>query len=106
MSIAPGSLAIIVDVETAIEASAFAFGVAPMELIAHDRHQPLATYRMVAMRVARIFGHSLPAIGRSFGDRDHTTVLHACRRVEADADLERRARLIADEIHNTPRSLF
>jgi hypothetical protein len=39
---------------------------------------------MVAMYLAREYTtHSLPAIGRLFGGRDHTTVMHACARVEA-----------------------
>lgn len=105
MSIAPGSLAITISVEATIEAAAIAFGVDPDDLVAWDRSQPLTTYRQIAMRAARMFGHSFPVIGRSFG-RDYSTVIHACRRVEADPDLERRARIIADDLIHTPRSLF
>jgi chromosomal replication initiator protein len=40
--------------------------------------------RQVAMYLAReLTSRSLPDIGRRFGGRDHTTVLHACRRIEA-----------------------
>jgi chromosomal replication initiator protein len=54
-----------------------------------DFHSPqrarrVARPRQVAMYLARILTtRSLPEIGRRFGGRDHTTVLHACRRVEA-----------------------
>ena len=36
--------------------------------------------------------HSLPEIGDAFGGRDHTTVLHACRRIEALAETDGRLR--------------
>lgn len=40
--------------------------------------------RQMAMTLAReITGHSLPAVGRMFGGRDHTTVIHALRAVRA-----------------------
>lgn len=105
MSIAPGSLALTYDVELVVFAAAEAFGVTPAELVGPGRDRPLVWYRQIAMRAARLGGHSLAAIGLAF-DRDHTTVLHACQRVEANPDFELRARIIADEIANTPRSLF
>jgi chromosomal replication initiator protein len=41
----------------------------------------------VAMYLSRkLTTRSLPEIGRRFGGRDHTTVLHACRRIEALID--------------------
>ena len=54
-----------------------------------DFHSPqrarrVARPRQVAMYLARkLTTRSLPEIGRRFGSRDHTTVLHACRRIEA-----------------------
>ncbi|GAA0558464.1 chromosomal replication initiator protein DnaA [Rhizomicrobium electricum] len=59
------------------------------KLDVRDFHSPqrarrVARPRQVAMYLARILTtRSLPEIGRRFGGRDHTTVLHACRRVEA-----------------------
>jgi chromosomal replication initiator protein len=57
------------------------FGVSPDELLSPARTARIAWPRQVAMYLAReLTGESLPAIGRQFGGRDHTTVLHAWRR--------------------------
>jgi chromosomal replication initiator protein len=58
-----------------------AFGVTLEELLSSSRAQPLAWPRQVAMYLAReLTDATLPAIGRAFGGRNHTTVLHAYRR--------------------------
>lgn len=60
------------------------FGLAPRELLSSARAPRVAWPRQLAMYLVReLTGESLPAIGRSFGGRDHTTVLHACRRTAA-----------------------
>jgi chromosomal replication initiator protein len=65
-------------------AAAQHFGVSPDELLSTARTQRIAWPRQVAMYLAReLTGESLPAIGRHFGGRDHTTVLHAWRRTSA-----------------------
>ncbi len=57
------------------------FGLSNQELLSSSRTPRIAWPRQVAMYLAReLTGESLPAIGRHFGGRDHTTVLHACRR--------------------------
>jgi chromosomal replication initiator protein len=57
------------------------FGVSAEELLSSSRAARIAWPRQVAMYLAReLTSESLPAIGRHFGGRDHTTVLHACRR--------------------------
>jgi chromosomal replication initiator protein len=57
------------------------FGISSEELISSERTARLAWPRQVAMYLAReLTQESLPAIGREFGGRDHTTVLHAWRR--------------------------
>jgi chromosomal replication initiator protein len=58
-----------------------AFGVSMDELLSTSRAAPIAWPRQVAMYLAReLTDQTLPAIGRAFGGRNHTTVLHACRR--------------------------
>ncbi len=60
------------------------FGISREELLSSARTRRIAAARQVAMYLAReLSGESLPAIGREFGGRDHTTVLHAWRRTSA-----------------------
>lgn len=60
------------------------FGVGVHELENARRARAVARPRQVAMYLAReMTPRSLPEIGRAFGGRDHSTVLHAVRRVEA-----------------------
>lgn len=59
------------------------FGVPLIEMSSHRRGRAVARPRQVAMYLTReLTKLSLPAIGRRFGGRDHTTVMHACRVVE------------------------
>jgi chromosomal replication initiator protein len=67
------------------EAAADLFGVSRDDLLARDRTPHVAFARQVAMYVAReLTDETLPAIGRGFGGRNHTTVLHAYRRIATD----------------------
>jgi len=60
------------------------FGISSAELVSSARVARVAWPRQLAMYLAReLTGESLPAIGRQFGGRDHTTVLHAWRRASA-----------------------
>jgi chromosomal replication initiator protein len=60
------------------------FGLSADELLSSARTHRIAWPRQVAMYLSReLTGESLPAIGRHFGGRDHTTVLHAWRRTAA-----------------------
>jgi chromosomal replication initiator protein len=57
------------------------YGVSLSELKADTRRQQVAQARGLAMYLTRqLAGLSYSHIGRQFGRRDHTTVLHACRR--------------------------
>jgi chromosomal replication initiator protein len=60
------------------------FGLTREELLSSTRVARIAWPRQLAMYLAReLTSESLPAIGRLFGGRDHTTVLHAWRRTSA-----------------------
>ena len=66
-------------------AAAEAFGITREDLLARDRTPRIAFARQVAMYLAReLTDETLPAIGRRFGGRNHTTVMHAHRRVSAE----------------------
>ena len=62
------------------------------DLLSKRRNRTVARPRQLAMALAKeLTNHSLPEIGDAFGGRDHTTVLHACRKVaelrESNADV-------------------
>ena len=61
------------------------------DLLSKKRSRSIARPRQVAMALAKeLTNHSLPEIGDAFGGRDHTTVLHACRRIKALRETEKR----------------
>ncbi len=54
------------------------------DLLSAKRSRSIARPRQMAMALSKeLTSHSLPEIGERFGGRDHTTVLHACRKVKA-----------------------
>jgi chromosomal replication initiator protein len=58
------------------------FKVRLSDLSSKRRNRSIARPRQIAMALAKeLTSHSLPEIGEAFGGRDHTTVLHACRKV-------------------------
>ncbi len=70
------------------------FGVSSEELVSSSRVARIAWPRQIAMYLSReITGQSLLSIGHEFGGRDHTTVLHACRRASAKISSEESSRL-------------
>jgi chromosomal replication initiator protein len=75
-------------------------GVSRETLSSTDRSARVAWARQVAMYLSReLTDATLPAIGRAFGGRNHTTVLHACRRaterIAADAEAHELVRSLA-----------
>lgn len=58
------------------------YGMTPVEMFGVSHQRRLARPRQIAMYLCRMLTkRSLPDIGRRFGGRDHTTVLHSMRRV-------------------------
>jgi len=63
------------------------------ELLSRKRTRMIARPRQMAMALAKeLTEHSLPEIGDAFGGRDHTTVLHACRKIEELCETDGRIR--------------
>jgi chromosomal replication initiator protein len=86
-------------VERIQEATAAEFGLAREALLARDRTPRVAFARQVAMYLAReLTDHGLPALGREFGGRNHTTVLHAWKRVSELVDKPGEKRETVDSI--------
>jgi chromosomal replication initiator protein len=68
------------------------FGLDLAELLSGTRATRVAWPRQVAMYLAReLTDETLPAIGRDFGGRNHTTVMHACRRTASRMKSDREA---------------
>jgi len=73
------------------------------DMLSKARTRTVARPRQMAMCLAKdLTNHSLPEIGDAFGGRDHTTVLHACRRI---AELKERTPDIAEDYRNLTRLL-
>lgn len=73
------------------------------DMISKRRSRSVARPRQVAMALAKeLTNHSLPEIGDAFGGRDHTTVLHACRKIK---ELQEESADINEDMKNLLRSL-
>ncbi|EAR20782.1 chromosomal replication initiator protein DnaA [Nitrococcus mobilis] len=73
------------------------------DLLSKRRSRSITRPRQIAMALAKsLTSHSLPEIGNAFGGRDHTTVLHACRKV---AELMKADTRLAEDYNNLLRTL-
>jgi chromosomal replication initiator protein len=73
------------------------------DLLSKRRSRSVARPRQVAMALSKeLTSHSLPEIGDAFGGRDHTTVLHACKRIKELRDVEQR---VKEDYSNLLRTL-
>jgi chromosomal replication initiator protein len=79
------------------------FRIRQAEMTSARRAREVARPRQIAMYLAKqLTPRSLPEIGRRFGGRDHTTVIHAVRQIEklrkADAEIEADVRLLMRQL--------
>lgn len=73
------------------------------DLLSKRRSRSVARPRQIAMALAKeLTNHSLPEIGDAFGGRDHTTVLHACRKVK---ELKEENHNVKEDFQNLIRTL-
>ncbi len=79
------------------------FKIRMSDLLSKKRNRSLARPRQIAMALSKeLTNHSLPEIGDAYGGRDHTTVLHACRKISELRELNPDVR---DDYRNLRRLL-
>jgi chromosomal replication initiator protein len=69
------------------------FGIKPSEMKSKRRHKTIALPRQIAMYLAREYGNfSYPEIGSSFGGKDHSTAVHAYKKIKTSLNENRKIR--------------
>jgi chromosomal replication initiator protein len=93
----------LVSIENIQKTVADYFKIRVGDLLSKKRTRSIARPRQFGMALAKeLTNHSLPEIGDAFGGRDHTTVLHGCRRIEALRETDKR---VDDDYLNLLRTL-
>jgi len=93
----------LVSIENIQKTVADYFKIRVADLLSKKRSRSIARPRQFGMALAKeLTNHSLPEIGDAFGGRDHTTVLHGCRRIESLRETEKR---VDDDYLNLLRTL-
>jgi len=81
----------LVSIENIQKTVAEYFKIRVADLLSKKRSRSIARPRQFGMALAKeLTNHSLPEIGDAFGGRDHTTVLHGCRRIASLRETEKR----------------
>ena len=77
------------------------FNISAKELKGSKRSNDIAFPRQIAMYLCRnVAQMSLPQIGKDFGKRDHTTVMHACNKIEKEIKENQNTKLIVERVKN------
>jgi chromosomal replication initiator protein len=93
----------LVTVDNIIKTVAEYYKIKVSDLLSKRRTSSLARARQIAMALAKeLTNHSLPELGRAFGGRDHTTVLHAFRKIQ---ELKKTNSGVAEDFINLLRTL-
>ena len=77
------------------------FSINKDDLSGNKRSNDIAFPRQIAMYLCReVANMSYPQIGTDFGGRDHSTVMHACRKIEKEVKEKNNTKLIVDSVKN------
>ena len=77
------------------------FNINPKDLKGSKRSNDITFPRQIAMYLCRnVANMSLPQIGKDFGKRDHTTVMHACNKIEKEIKTNSNTQLIVESVKN------
>ena len=77
------------------------FNINPKDLKGSKRSNDITFPRQIAMYLCRnVANMSLPQIGKDFGKRDHTTVMHACNKIEKEIKTNSNTKLIGESVKN------
>ena len=95
----------LISIENIQRMTAEHFNISLPDLLSKSRSRSVARPRQIAMHLAKeLTEKSLPEIGKAFGGRDHTTVLHACKKIRelrnSDPKLEDDYNTLTRALHN------
>jgi len=77
------------------------FNIDPKDIAGAKRSNDIVFPRQIAMYLCRTVPQlSLPQIGKDFGNRDHTTVMHACNKIEREIKENKNTKLIVESVKN------
>ena len=77
------------------------FNIDPKDIAGAKRSNDIVFPRQIAMYLCRTIPQlSLPQIGKDFGNRDHTTVMHACNKIEKEMKENKNTKLIVESVKN------
>ena len=77
------------------------FNIDPLDLKGSKRSNDVTFPRQIAMYLCRnVAQMSMPQIGRDFGNRDHSTVMHSCNKIEKEIKNNSNTKLIVESVKN------